>query len=427
MVHPIKTKLTVLIVGVASLGLGVLFASTLDWTPGSYATQASAPVTTASLRTTENAFIRIAEEVTPAVVSVRVDRRVEARRPNGGGLEFGPFEEFFRRQPQPPGGGPPGQGSAPEFFREPSGGSGVIVRSDGYILTNNHVVEGGEAIDVVLNDGRTFDAAIVGRDPSTDLAVLKIDADDLPIARLSSDDTIQVGEWVLALGNPFGLEFTMTAGIVSALGRGGLGILNRSDNPYAIENFIQTDAAINPGNSGGPLVNIDGDVIGINTAIASRTGGYQGYGFAIPVGIVRQVMTELIETGTVERAVLGVSIQQVTPLDQEALGLPTLEGVLIADFDERVRNNPARAAGLRPKDVVLAVNDQVVRTPSELQQAIAFHKPGDEVELTIWRDREREEIEVELAARPAAEAERASVAPDAGETDESALGLEVQD
>jgi serine protease Do len=418
--HPIKTKLTVLTVGLACLGLGVLFASTLDWTPASLATQSeqTVPTTEASLRSTGNAFTRIAQEVTPAVVYVSSQQLVERQ---GMPFDFGPFEDFFEFR------GPQGEGDEPQFDRRRSGGSGVIIRQDGYIVTNNHVIDGAEKLEVILNDRRSFDAQVVGRDPSTDLAVLRVDAEGLPVARFANHDDVQVGEWVLALGNPFGLEFTMTAGIVSAIGRGSLGIISRGENPYAIEDFIQTDAAINPGNSGGPLVNIDGEVIGINTAIASRTGGYQGYGFAIPVSIVRQVMNELIETGEVHRAVLGVSIQPITPLMQEALGLPSLEGVLIADFDGKVQGNPARAAGLRPRDVVLEVNGEKVSTPSDLQQAIAFHEPGDAVELTILRDGDEREIEVKLGERPPAETRRElAVVPDQG-SHESALGMQVQD
>ncbi|HUP02240.1 MAG TPA: Do family serine endopeptidase [Gemmatimonadota bacterium] len=416
--HPIKTKLTVLIVGLASLGLGVLFASTLDWTPASHATQTgqTVPTTEASLRAMGNAFTRIAQEVTPAVVYVSNAQLVEGRALP---FDFGPFEDFFEfRGPR---NGPP----EPERFRRQSGGSGVIIREDGYIVTNNHVVEGAERLQVVLNNRRAFDAQVVGRDPSTDLAVIKIDAEDLPVARFTEIDQVQVGEWVLALGNPFGLEFTMTAGIVSAIGRGSLGIINRGDNPYAIEDFIQTDAAINPGNSGGPLVNIEGEVIGINTAIASRTGGYQGYGFAIPVSIVRPVVDELIETGQVRRAVLGVSIQLITPDMQEALGLPTLDGVLIADFDGNVANNPARRAGLEAGDVVLSVDGEEVSNPSELQQAIAFHEPSDEVELTIWRDGRRQEVDVELGERPSGDDDQ-ELAVDSARESESALGMEVQ-
>jgi len=431
MLNPIRTKLTVLIAGLACLGIGVLFASTLEWTPTTLATQsgtASAPTTHASLRETGNAFIEIAQTVTPAVVSIRGQQRVSRQELMP---DLGPFDRFFQHPPLE--GQGEGEGVPEDMFRR-SGGSGVIIRSDGYILTNNHVVEGMEGIEVILNDRRSFDAEVVGADPSTDVAVIKIDANDLPAAHLGSDDGVQVGEWVLALGNPFGLDFTMTAGIVSAIGRGTLGIIDRGDNPYAIENFIQTDAAINPGNSGGPLVDIDGRVIGINTAIASRTGGYQGYGFAIPISIARRVAEQLIDTGEVRRAVLGVQIQGVTPLDQEALGLPSIAGVRIDGFTDLAgQENPAREAGLELQDVVLEVAGKAVSTPSELQEAIAFHQPGDVVELIVWRDGDRKSVKVKLGERPSTGEQPALASRDeevgAGEgtVHESSLGMDVQD
>jgi serine protease Do len=432
MLNPIKTKLTVLLVGLACLSIGVLFASTLEWTPTTLATQSGtvgAPMTQASLRETGNAFTQIAETVTPAVVSIRGQQRVDQRelRP-----DLGPFDRYFQHPPLE--GEEDGQSLPDDDIYRQSGGSGVVIRSDGYILTNNHVVDGMEKIQVILNDRRSFDAEVVGSDPSTDIAVIKVDAADLPAARLAPDDQVQVGEWVLALGNPFGLDFTMTAGIVSAIGRGNLQIIDRGDNPYAIENFIQTDAAINPGNSGGPLVNIDGQVIGINTAIASRTGGYQGYGFAIPISIGRRVAEQLIDTGEVRRAVLGVQIQPVTPLDQEALELPAIAGVRIDGFtDLPGQQNPAREAGLEIQDVVLAVADRQVSTPSELQEAIAFHQPGDVIDLTVWRDGDRRMVKVKLGERPSSREEPTLATQsddpgaDAEGVRESSLGMEVQD
>jgi serine protease Do len=419
MAHPIRTKLTVLAAALVCLALGAVFASTLDRTSVSLAQNGSATASQATLRTIGNTFTQIADQVNPAVVSVQTDRMVSRRFPRE--FDLGPFEDFFRfetpeGQPQQP--PQPVQGA----------GSGVVVREDGYIVTNNHVVEGAQRVRVVLNDARTLDARVVGRDPSTDIAVLKIEADNLPVARLAADYDVQVGEWVLAFGNPFGLDFTMTAGIVSAIGRAGLQL--PAETPYVIQDYIQTDAAINPGNSGGPLVNIDGEVIGVNTAIASRTGGYQGYGFAIPTAIVRRVMDQLIETGEVRRAVLGVSIQSVTPLDAEALDLPRAEGVLVSDFDDRVRPNPARQAGLEPGDVILTVDGQRVATVSALQQAIAFHDPGDSVELTVWRDGDERDVRVRLGERPRIETpqpEFATPAPARGEVHESALGLEIQE
>ena len=423
MAHPIRTKLAVLMLAFACLALGAAFASTLDWTPATIA-QTGNGGSTASLRSIGNAFTEIAQEVTPAVVSVRTDR-VVSRRMMPDFEAPAPFDQFFRfdvprdQQQQQP---------QQEERNIPGAGSGVIVREDGYIVTNNHVVSGASRIQVVLNDGRTFAATLVGRDPSTDIAVLKIDDGDLPVAPLAPDGAAEVGEWVLAFGNPFGLDFTMTAGIVSAIGRGDLPLPRESN--YAIQDFIQTDAAINPGNSGGPLVDIDGQVIGINTAIASGTGAYQGYGFAIPVAIVRRVMDQLIETGEVRRAVLGVSIQPVTPLDAQALGLASARGVMVADFDSRIQPNPARQAGLQPRDVVLEVDGRPVDTVSALQQAIAFHNPGDSVELTVWRDGDEEKVRVRLAERP--QEETAAIATEVPERDEvdvheSALGVEVQD
>jgi serine protease Do len=426
MLNPIRTKLTVLIAGVACLGIGVLFASNLEWTPSTLATQTgstSAPTTQASLRETGNAFIEIAQTVTPAVVSIRGQQRVSREQLMP---DLGPFDRFFQN--------PPEDGRFHQDDYRESGGSGVIIDPDGYILTNNHVVEGMEEIHVILNDRRAYDAEIVGADPSTDVAVIKIDEEDLPAADLAPDDAVRVGEWVLALGNPFGLDFTMTAGIVSAIGRGTLGIIDRGNNPYAIENFIQTDAAINPGNSGGPLVNIDGQVIGINTAIASRTGAYQGYGFAIPISIARRVAEQLIETGDVRRAVLGVQIQAITPLDQEALALPSIAGVRIDGFtDLPGQQNPAREAGLELQDVVLEVAGKPVSTPSELQEAIAFHQPGEIVDLGVWRDRDRRTVKVRLGERPATREEptlagaEEEVGADNGTVHESPLGMDVQD
>jgi serine protease Do len=425
MLNPIRTKLTVLIAGVACLGIGVLFASNLEWTPSTLATQTgstSAPTTQASLRETGNAFIEIAQTVTPAVVSIRGQQRVSRQELMP---DLGPFDRFFQNPPE-------GGRFHQDDYRE-SGGSGVIIDPDGYILTNNHVVEGMEEIHVILNDRRAYDAEIVGADPSTDVAVIKIDEEDLPAADLAPDDAVRVGEWVLALGNPFGLDFTMTAGIVSAIGRGTLGIIDRGNNPYAIENFIQTDAAINPGNSGGPLVNIDGQVIGINTAIASRTGAYQGYGFAIPISIARRVAEQLIETGDVRRAVLGVQIQAITPLDQEALALPSIAGVRIDGFtDLPGQQHPAREAGLELQDVVLEVAGKSVSTPSELQEAIAFHQPGEIVDLVVWRDRDRRTVKVRLGERPATREEptlasaEEEVGADNGTVHESPLGMDVQ-
>lgn len=260
-------------------------------------------------------------------------------------------------------------------------GSGVIITQDGYIMTNNHVIEG--AIDkkvvVVLNDNRTFNGTIVGRDRSTDLAVLKIDAKNLPAVPFGDSDELQVGDWVLAVGNPFRLRSTVTAGIVSALSRD----VNIIDDRLRIENFIQTDAAINRGNSGGALVNVHGELIGINTAIATESGTYEGYGFAIPANMALKIGRDLIEFGEVKRAFLGVQIANVSNKRARELNLPSISGVEIVEL---VSNGAADLAGINSGDVVIAVNDNEVKTYNELQARIAEFRPGDRIKLSVWQN-----------------------------------------
>ena len=273
---------------------------------------------------------------------------------------------------------------------EMAGGSGFIISSDGYIVTNNHVVEEADIISVLLYDKRVLPARLVGRDPLTDIALLKIDADKLPALSFGDSDQSNVGEWVLAIGNPgFGdgspLDFTVTSGIISAKGR-PLDVLTASDDPsarYAIEDFLQTDAAINPGNSGGPLLNVRGEVIGMNTAIASSTGFNQGYAFAIPSKLVARVVKDLAQYGHVRRPLLGVQIQPVTQEDAEVYKLPKISGVLIEDFSE---NSPARKAGLQRGDIIASVDGQTVDRVGQLQGLIAQHSPGEFVETVVYRD-----------------------------------------
>lgn len=283
-----------------------------------------------------------------------------------------------------------------EYFqgrRMRSVGSGVIISNDGYIITNNHVVEGaakGE-IRVALHDKRVFDAIVVGTDPTTDLAVIKIDAENLEAITFGNSNQVDIGEWVLAIGNPFRLRSTVTAGIVSALSR-----QIQVGNPQgglSIENFIQTDAAINKGNSGGALVNTSGQLIGINTAIATSSGMYQGYGFAIPSNLVRRVATDLIDDGKIERALLGVRISAVNSRRAEELGMRSIHGVEIVALQE---NGAAANSGLLRHDVVIAVNGMPVNQPSQLQQKIAILQPGDTARLTIWRDGQIKEVEIIL-------------------------------
>ena len=273
-------------------------------------------------------------------------------------------------------------------------GSGVLISSDGYILTNNHVVEdainGG--ITVTLEDKRTFESRIVGRDPSTDLAVIKIDGASLPRATIGNSDNIEVGEWVMAIGNPFRLQSTVTAGIVSALGR-EVQIIN--DN-LRIESFIQTDAAINRGNSGGALVNTSGELIGINTAIATQSGSYQGYGFAVPSNLALKIARDIIEFGEPKRGLMGVQIQTVDAQTAERIGLNDIKGVMISG----VVGAPAEEAGLKPDDVILAVNGESVNESNLLQERVAMFRPDDEVSLTIWRSGETFERILTLQERP---------------------------
>jgi serine protease Do len=267
----------------------------------------------------------------------------------------------------------------PEF--QEAAGSGFIVSRDGYILTNDHVVDGSDQVTVRLLDRREFKAKVVGTDPNTDLAVLKIDANNLTPAPLGDSDASRVGEWVLAVGNPLGdnLTFTVTSGIISAKGR-SLALPNASDR--SIQDFIQTDAAINPGNSGGPLVSVEGRVVGVNSAIASRTGFYSGYGFAIPINLARSVMDQLIEHGSVRRVALGISVRDASANDAAYVGLPDIRGVLVEDFSD---NSPAKAAGLQPGDIIVSVDGKRVEYVGQLQQQIAFRNPGESVKVEVAR------------------------------------------
>ena len=262
-----------------------------------------------------------------------------------------------------------------------SSGSGVIISADGYIVTNNHVIENATKIEVVLDDKRKYEAKLIGRDPETDLALLKIEEKSLPFAKYGNSDKMKVGEWVLACGNPFDLTSTITAGIISAKGR-NINLL-RGKNNYAIESFIQTDAAVNPGNSGGALVNLRGELIGINTAIASNTGAYAGYSFAVPVTLVKKVMDDLLNYGEVQRALLGVMIQDVNAELAKEKNLKEIKGVYVSNVND---GSAAKDAGIQAGDVILKIDEVVVNSASELQEAVAQHRPGEKVKTTILRD-----------------------------------------
>jgi serine protease Do len=275
-----------------------------------------------------------------------------------------------------------------------SSGSGVIISDDGYICTNNHVIDNADKIEVVLNNNRTYVAEVVGKDPNTDLALIKIDEKELPYIRFGNSDDVKVGQWVLAVGNPFNLTSTATAGIISAKGRNISALENDpSKGIYPIESFLQTDAAVNPGNSGGALVNLDGELIGINAAIASATGYYTGYSFAIPVNIVRKVMSDLREFGSVQRAFLGVSIRDIDSKLSEEKDLGVSQGIYVAGLSD---GGAAEASGIREGDVITKIAGAPVKSTPELQEQVSRYRPGDIIQVTIMRNRKESELAVTL-------------------------------
>ncbi len=315
-------------------------------------------------------FADIAKHVTPAVVNITVSKQAAVPM---SGLPFDPMKEFFGAPGAP--GFPPrhDQGPMPDLQ---GAGSGVIVSSDGYVLTNNHVVEDAKEITVTLPDKREFSGTVVGLDPQTDLAVIKVEAIGLPYVSWGDSSALQVGEYVLAVGNPFGLNSTVTLGIVSALGRGGMGITQYED-------FIQTDAAINPGNSGGALVNTKGELVGINTAIFSRSGGYQGVGFAVPTKLAKPVYTSLVKSGTVVRGFLGVGIQAVTPDLADSFHLDKAQGALVTNV---LPGSPADQAGIQRGDVIVEYEGQVVEDPRALQGQVVGTVVGNAISMAVMRE-----------------------------------------
>jgi serine protease Do len=316
-------------------------------------------------------FVASAQMVTPAVVHVKS----QVIYTGGGNSKRDPLQEFFGL---PPGGGRPGgqQGM--------SSGSGVIISPDGYIVTNNHVVEGADKVEISLENNKRFTATVVGTDPSTDLALLKIEGKNLPFIRFGDSDSTQIGEWVLAVGNPFDLNSTVTAGIISAKAR-NIGILRGVENNLQIESFLQTDAVVNPGNSGGALVNLAGELIGINTAIASTTGTFAGYSFAVPSTLVKKVMDDLMNFGTVQRGLLGVNIQNVSPELGEFLkkDFPVEQGVYVGGVNE---NSGGKEAGLKEGDIIIGVDGKSVTNVANLQELVARKRPGDRVEVEYIRE-----------------------------------------
>jgi serine protease DegQ len=376
-------KLWLLFAQSTTVALGVLFIIVLfkpdlvRWQPQQQSlTIQQAPHPSADAVAKSESFAPAAQKVIPSVVNVFTQQKV--RTPTHPALQDPIFRYFFGDR-------------LDERPREVSNlGSGVIVSANGYILTNHHVVEAADEIQVALADGRTLPARVVGADPETDLAVLKIDAGDLPAIIFAQIDSLKVGDWVLAVGNPFGVGQTVTAGIVSALGRSRLGI-------NTFENFIQTDAAINPGNSGGALVDAAGNLVGVNSAIYSRTGGSQGIGFAIPVSIARQVMEQIILSGSVTRGWVGIEVQDLTPELAESFSLKSAEGALIAGV---LKGGPADAGGIRPGDILLAVNGNKVSNSASLLNLIAALKPGDNTQLTVLRKQQSLDLKIQVGRRP---------------------------
>jgi len=314
-------------------------------------------------------FVEVSELVTPTVVHIKT--LIESK-PADMNQQMDPFG-FFRGLPQMPMG------------PQSASGSGVIISSDGYIVTNNHVIENASKIKVVLNDKRQYDATLIGRDPNTDMALIRIEEKNLQYAIIGNSDEAKVGQWVLAVGNPFDLTSTVTAGIISAKGR-NLNLLkdpNRPESQYSIESFIQTDAAVNPGNSGGALVAADGKLIGINTAIASQTGQYAGYAFAVPSNLMKKIVDDLLKYGEVQRGFIGVQIQDVTAELADKEGLKDVKGVYVNGVTE---NSAAEEAGIKKGDVIINIDNVNVNTSSELQEQIGKRSPGDKVKVALLRN-----------------------------------------
>lgn len=362
-------------------------------TPGSLP---FAPRVPGAIVESSRAFSEIARAVSPAVVNISSVKTMKRQQ--------SPFDDFFDfLHPFPDGEG--------RKWKEQSLGSGVVVSADGYIVTNNHVIEQSDDIKVTLFDKRSFRAKVIGADPKTDIAIIKINARDLPVVPWGDSERLQVGEFVLAIGNPFGLRHTVTMGIISAVGRVDVGIAD-------YENFIQTDAAINPGNSGGPLVNIKGELIGINTAIFSKTGGYQGIGFSVPSGMVRLVMEQLIKKGKVTRGWIGVTIQELTPELAQQFGLKTSEGALISDV---AKGSPAQKAGIQRGDIIIEFDGKRVTDVGVLRNMVAQSRVGEEVAVKLLRQDKELAASVAITELPSEGTEAAAETPQKPESEENVL------
>ena len=382
-----------------TLFAGLLIAAGAFTTPA-FATEDQA---VEQLRNLNKAFTSIARRVTPTVVTISTRETVRSNALRGQ------IPEDYRRYFRMPRG---------ERRERPGLGSGIIMSADGYVLTNHHVAGSADEITVILNDNQEFEARLVGTDSLTDVAVIKIDAEGLASAPVGNSDEIQIGEWVMAVGAPLDLRSTVTSGIISALGRNLNIISDRSG--FAIEDFIQTDAAINPGNSGGALINLDGEVIGVNTAIASGTGGFVGYGFAIPINLARKVMDDIITHGRVRRGFLGINLRRVDASLADAFGLDGPRGVLIANV---FSDTPADAAGLKDEDIILSIDGTAVNRPNQVQSLIARKHPDETVALEIRRKNRTITLQVKLGEKPARIGDVASTRTQAGQAELHGLSV----
>lgn len=349
---------------------------------GTCAKDTENPQAIQTLKQTSKAFTTVSKDAIPAVVAVEVSKKVAVQSPFGNRMPFDDdfFDFFFGPRFR--------QKQQPRQRERSAQGSGFIISKDGYIFTNNHVVDGADKVTVKLNDGREMKAEVIGTDPRSDVAVIKVDGDDLPYIEIGDSDSLEIGEWVIAVGNPFGLEATVTVGVVSAKGR-TVGITEYDD-------FIQTDAAINPGNSGGPLLDINGRAIGINTAIVSQGArGYMGIGFAIPIKMANNIKEQLIETGTVTRGFLGIQMGQVNDDVSEYLGLENSDGVLIGKVLE---DSPAEEAGLKQGDVIVELDGKRIEGLQKFKNMIAAIRPGEKAKLTIIRDGKEKNVTVKIGS-----------------------------
>lgn len=384
--NTIKKIAKTLAIAFAGALIAIFLYSKFNHDPAQVVLQGTSPVQLTNYTTPSGPQVQLPDLTQAAEKSVHAVVHITTKvKAQGYGGNDNPLFDFFF--------GPKGYNQPRGYNQEPEynvgSGSGVIISPEGYIVTNNHVIEEADNIEVVLNDNRKFTAKVIGRDPNTDIALVKIDAKELTYLVWGNSESLKLGEWVLAVGNPFNLNSTVTAGIVSAKSR-SIGIIS---GQLPLESFIQTDAAVNPGNSGGALVNANGDLVGINAAIASKTGSYSGYSFAVPASIARKVVDDLKQFGEVQRALLGVEIKNIDDNLAKEEHLGKIEGVYVGKTSE---DGAARKAGIKPGDVIISVNGNLVNTVSQLQEQIAKYRPGDKVTIAAKRDGAVKQFSVEL-------------------------------